>query len=125
MEPGRPDNSSSALRDRLRQVIEADLAREDAVARELRARIAPVLRTAVEAARAAGLLGGRAWLIGSYAWGQPTVASDVDLLVESAADRGALAARISEAVGLDVDVIRVREADPALLPHLQREGMPL
>lgn len=98
---------------------------ERALADARRARVVPRLRAAVAAARQDGTLDGRAWLIGSYAWGEPTGASDVDLLVERCADPHAASARLEDAVGLPVDVMPVASADPELLPHLTREGTPL
>jgi predicted nucleotidyltransferase len=73
--------------------------------------------------RNAGEVSGRVWLIGSYAWGQPDARSDIDLLMETCPNRFGMMQRIEDPVGLDVDVILVDEADPRLLPHLQREGI--
>jgi len=119
------DELMHAMRARVRRTIEAELTREANAASELRARVVPLVREAVAAARRIGEIEGRAWLVGSYAWGQPTAASDVDVLVEACADRFALMRRIEGATHLDVDVIIAREADAALLPHLIREGIAL
>ena len=113
------------MRARVRATIAADLERERATAEALREQVQPRLRQAVADARADGIVTGRVWLIGSFAWGQPTAASDVDLLVEACDDRDALAARVSRRVDRDVDVVPLGQADPALVPHLLREGVPL
>lgn len=119
------DDLLRAARERLRQVIEAELERETRQSDMLITRIVPKVRHAVEAARQAGEVEGRLWLIGSYAFGKPTLASDIDLLVEGSVDRDAFLRRLEEAVGLDVDLIALEDADEALLPHLMREGVSL
>lgn len=69
---------------------------------------------AVAALRAKGKLS-RAWLFGSYAWGQPTAASDLDVMVEGTDDPFALAAEIGAAVKLDVHVVERKKR--RTLPH--------
>lgn len=114
-----------AMRERIRRRIEADLAREEDEGEALRRRLLPVIRAAVDRARAAALFAGRGWLIGSYAWGVPTGGSDVDLVVEHCDDRLALASMVGDATGLDVHVMRLKDAAPVLLPHILSEGVPL
>jgi predicted nucleotidyltransferase len=112
-----------AVHARVRANVEAQLARENAIADTLTARNVPSVRKAIAEARNAGEVSGRVWLIGSYAWGQPDARSEIDLLMETCPNRFGMMQRIEDAVGLDVDVILVDEADPRLLPHLQREGI--
>lgn len=112
-----------AARARVRANVEAQLARENAIAQTLQARNIPRVVEAIAEARIAGEVSGRVWLIGSYAWGQPDARSDIDLLVETCPNRFALMKRVEDAVRLDVDVILVDEAAPRLLLHLQREGL--
>jgi hypothetical protein len=108
-------------------VVDAQRAREREVARALVERVVPLVTTAVESARAAGEVGPAVWLIGSFALGEPTAASDVDLLVadDTACDPIALARRVEAATGLPVDVIPTSQADAQLLPLLIAHGLRL
>lgn len=119
------DDLMRAMRQRIRRKIEADLAREAAEGNAHRERVLPLVRDAVRQAREAGLLDGRVWLIGSYAWGTPTGRSDVDLVAETCEDRLAVASLVGDATGLDVHVMRLADAAPVLQPHILSEGVPL
>ena len=62
-------------------------------------------------------------LFGSRARGRPGPGSDVDLAVEApAVDLWTLAADLSQAVGLEVDVVDLREAGYPLLKAVLRDG---
>lgn len=67
---------------------------------------------------------GRAWLIGSLAWGGFGPRSDVDLVVEGLADadRIALADRLGEATGRSVDLLLLEELPPAFQARVLAEG---
>ncbi len=62
-----------------------------------------------------------AMLFGSHARGRDTATSDVDVAVGGArVDVLALAAKLSEATGRDVDVVRVEDANIPLLEQLMQ-----
>ncbi|HVZ73047.1 MAG TPA: nucleotidyltransferase domain-containing protein [Polyangia bacterium] len=84
------------------------------------------MRAAIERARDQGLCG-RAWLFGSYAWGEPGERSDVDILVEGegSVDTIAIASVIGRACRLDVHVIDAAEAPVMLRERVLSEGEPL
>lgn len=84
----------------------------------------PTLRAAIERLRREGRCG-EVWLFGSYAWGEPTPRSDVDLLVADADDVFALAAEVSAEVGPDVHVVPIEDAPETLERRARAEGMRL
>lgn len=62
-------------------------------------------------------------LFGSHAQGKARVDSDVDLAVDAPVEAlGTISARVSEAVGREVDVVRIAEASIPLLRELVRTG---
>lgn len=65
-------------------------------------------------------------LFGSRARGRARPDSDVDLAVEApGVDLWTLAADLSQAVGLEVDVVDLREAGYPLLKSVLRDGLPV
>lgn len=74
----------------------------------------------------------RAWLIGSVAWGGVHGRSDVDVVVEGLGDpedgagatltAGILWDRLSEAAGLDVDLLQFEDLDPDFQERVLAEG---
>ncbi len=65
-----------------------------------------------------------AMLFGSRARGRGRPRSDVDVAVEApGVDLWTLAADLSQAVGLDVDVVHLREAGYPLLKSVLRDGL--
>jgi len=85
-----------------------------------RARIIPLVREAVRAARDLGLCE-RVWLFGSYAWGQPGANSDVDLLVEG--DDSEVAYRVAVACELEIHALSWDSAPEELRTRCQVEGV--
>lgn len=125
MSPQSPD--PDLLRDFRRAVhghFERKLADERARSEALRATVLRGVRSAVERARADGLCSA-AWLFGSYAWGQPGERSDVDLLVDEAADPLMVASIVGRACGRDVHVIAMSEAPPSLKQRVRADGVSL
>jgi predicted nucleotidyltransferase len=109
---------------RVREKIEADIAREGAEAEALRQHMLPRVKAAVDGARSQGLLK-RAWLFGSFAWGLPTDRSDVDLLVEGCPDPDALAAIIWRAADRAVHVVERERAPSTLIDRAEKDGIRL
>ena len=63
-------------------------------------------------------------LFGSHARGRADSRSDVDVAVRApGVDRLSLAARIGAALGVEVDVVDIDEADVPLLAEIVREGI--
>jgi predicted nucleotidyltransferase len=81
-------------------------------------------RSELEMARLGGLIE-RAWLIGSLAWGQPGSGSDVDIVVAGlGADQvDALWARLSRALGDQLDLLRLEELPPSFRARVLAEGV--
>jgi len=112
----------------------ADLARElvrrRRVERDGNDRRAEKLRSAIagEAAAIARDLGcGRAWLIGSLAWGNFGERSDVDIVFEGLAlDRiGEAAARLGDRLRVGVDVLRFEDLPGGFRDRVLAEGVEL
>lgn len=112
------------FRDAVRRQIEADLETEQRTAEALRAEVIPQLEAAIASARAARTAG-RAWLFGSFAWGEPRAESDIDVLVEWCADPDALAADIGRATGRAAHVVELAHAPATLRARVLAEGKPL
>jgi len=108
----------------MRAHFEEELAREREQAGARCAAVLPLVRAAIERARAEGLCGG-AWLFGSYAWGEPGERSDIDLLVENCADPFVVASLVGRACGRDVHVIEMSEAPASLKERVRENGVPL
>ncbi|MBC8066759.1 MAG: nucleotidyltransferase domain-containing protein [Deltaproteobacteria bacterium] len=55
----------------------------------------------------------RVFLVGSFAWGEPDAASDVDLVVDDVpeAHRGAIEAECARRIGRHVELLRLSELD--------------
>lgn len=103
--------------------IAADLAREARESEELRAAVVPMVRSAVAAARARGDCG-RVILFGSFAWGAPGEASDIDLLIEDERD-GRLSREVIASTSRLVHAISWPEAPESLRERALREGISL
>lgn len=115
----------AAFREAVRAKIRRDLADEAARSQELRDRIVPLVRQAIETARAAGHCR-RAWLYGSFAggsWGQPGPRSDVDLLIEG--DDETVARFVSRVASRELHVLALDRAPPSLVERAMAEGLPL
>ncbi len=110
------------MRQRARAKIDNDLARERATSEALRAAVVPVVRTAIAAARHDGHCQ-RVWLFGSFVWGHPTEASDIDLLVEGDADE--VAYRVGQTTSRDVHAHALDEAPESLVSRCLTDGLPL
>ncbi len=67
----------------------------------------------------------RAWLIGSLAWGQFGVRSDVDVVLEGLAIDciGAVADRIAGRVQCEVDVLRIEDLPESFRRRVLSEGV--
>ena len=113
-----------AFGERVRRNIARELEREDALSKELKARIVPLVRGAVAEARGRGECG-RAWLFGSFAWGDPQPGSDVDVMVGDCADPDALAVVIMRATDRMVHVVPIESAPESLKARVLGEGSSL
>lgn len=89
-------------------------------------RLRTQLRSAIQALRVAGTVDA-AWLIGSLAWGGFGHRSDVDVVVRGAdpARIGALGGTLSDALDIDVDVLRLEDLAPAFRDRVLAEGLRL
>lgn len=126
---GRVDrNDDAELLQAFRETVKAQIARtleqEHARSQERRSRVVPQAREAITEARHAGGCG-RAWLFGSYAWGDPGTRSDVDLLVEGCDDPDRLAAAVARRTGTEVHVVQRERAPESLVARVDEEGVPL
>jgi predicted nucleotidyltransferase len=105
----------------VRAQIARQLAHEADEAAALRADVLPKVEAAITEARREGQVG-RVWLFGSYAWGQPSQSSDVDLLVEGCLEPFQLAAAVSGACDRDVHVIERAGAPEPLVSRALAQG---
>jgi predicted nucleotidyltransferase len=125
MSPRSPDpDLLRAFRRAVQGHFERELVDERGRAEALRTAVLRGVRAAVERARAEGLCSA-AWLFGSYAWGQPGERSDVDLLVEDAADPFVVASVVGRACGRDVHVVAMSEAPASLKKRAREDGVRL
>ena len=108
----------------VRRHFAEQIAREREAAELRRVTVVPLVRQAVARARQEGRCK-RAWLFGSYAWGEPGERSDVDILVEGCADPIAIASLVGRAYGRDVHVIDWADAPDSLRRRVSDEGLPL
>jgi predicted nucleotidyltransferase len=109
----------------VRAKIRSDLSDEALRATALREQVVPLVRWALEEARAAGHCRG-AWLFGSFAggpWGQPGAYSDIDLLVEG--DEEAVAALVARAARREVHALALNRAPASLRERAISDGLPL
>jgi predicted nucleotidyltransferase len=69
--------------------------------------------------------GGRAWLIGSLAWGGFGAHSDVDLVLADVDGPRATAIEIAvcKAVGVEVDLLILKDLPQSFRERVEREGM--
>ena len=82
--------------------------------------------TRIELNRAhAEVIVGRAWLIGSLAWGEYGAGSDVDVVVEGVSPQGIdeLWARLSRTLGERLDLLRLEELPPSFRARVLSEGI--
>jgi predicted nucleotidyltransferase len=125
MDPRRPDpDLVRAFGRAVRAHFEDEVAKERAQASARRVAVLPDVRAGLARARAAGLCT-KAWLFGSYAWGEPGERSDIDLLVEDCADPMMVASLVGRACGLDVHVIDLSEAPESLRERVRADGVSL
>lgn len=123
--PQRPDpDLVKAFRRTVQRHFEAQIAQERAASEACRAIIVPLARQSIALARAQGACQ-RAWLFGSYVWGDPGDRSDVDILVEGCVDPFAVASLVGRACGRDVHVIDLTDAPDSLRQRVLDEGLPL
>lgn len=122
-EPER-DELLAAFARNVRERIARDLERERVEQDALQRRVVDAVVEAMESARRDGLCG-RAWLFGSFAWGQPNERSDVDLLVEGVRDPDQLAAILSAKCRRDVHVIARERAPDSLAARAVATGRAL
>ena len=101
-----------------------DLESERGRAEALRARGVESARAALAEARRQGLCGA-ALLFGSYAWGEPTAGSDLDLLVAGCADPDWLAALVARTTGTEVHVVCAETAPASLRDRALAHGTKL
>lgn len=113
-----------AFRAAVRATVERELENERRDAEARRARVLPEVLRAVTECRSRGLCG-RAWLFGSYAWGNPNERSDVDLLVEDCDDAVRMASTVMSACGLLCHVVEREAAPPTLVERALQEGVAL
>lgn len=121
---GTPEHDAllAAMRERVRAKIRKDIAREVAAADALRAAVVPVVATTVTAAREAGHCR-RVWMFGSFVWGRPTDASDIDLLVEGDPDE--VAYLVGRATSRDVHAHALAGAPASLIERCVADGLSL
>ena len=96
--------------------MDAGAARAHRVRGIVNAEVAALLRQGVAC---------RAWLIGSLAWGQFGVRSDVDVVLEGLAIDciGAVADRIAGRVQCEVDILRLEEIPESFRRRVLAEGV--
>ena len=114
----------SAFGRSVRAKIASDVEAERSVAEALRRELIPIVRGEIARLRAGGHCR-RGWLFGSFAWGEPTEASDLDLLVETESDPLVLAAEIGRATRRMVHVVALHEAPASLVERARSGGIPL
>lgn len=87
-------------------------------AAEARARVVAVVRGQLPP-------GGRAWLIGSLAWGGFGARSDVDLVLADVDGLQATSIEVaaSKAVGVEVDLLMLQHLPRSFRERVEREGM--
>jgi predicted nucleotidyltransferase len=69
--------------------------------------------------------GGRAWLIGSLAWGGFGERSDIDLVLAGVdgAQATTIEAALGRAVGVEVDLLMLEALPPSFRGRVEREGL--
>lgn len=122
--PGPDPELIEAFGRAVRRNFAEQAAREQAEAEARRGAVLPVVRQAIARARLQSACG-RAWLFGSYAWGQPGVRSDVDILAEDCPDPFLVASIVGRACNLDVHVIDTSDAPASLRDRAMSDGVAL
>ena len=112
----------SVVRAAVEKAVTRKLAEEHAAADTRRAALLESLRPLALEAIARGLCRG-VWLFGSFAWGHPGSASDVDLLVDGDAD--AVSVLLSEHLRLPLHVVAMQTAPDSLRERVLRDGQKL
>jgi predicted nucleotidyltransferase len=123
----RPDVAPEllgAFRRSIRARIARALEAEQALAQQLAETVLPLVRAVVAQARQKGLCSG-AWVIGSFAWGQPHAESDVDVVVDGCADPDGLAAELARACRRDVHIVPWQDASEELKERTLADGVEL
>jgi len=124
-EPRSPEAALlAAFRRAVRAKIEKDILREQADAAARREQTLPAIRRGLALARARGLCGA-AWLFGSYAWGEPTAESDVDLLLDGCEDPDGVAVLVGRETCTEVHAVELNHAPQSLVDRARREGLAL
>ena len=127
MEPSKREVDPRLVRAFRRAVMEKiarDLEREQRLSHNLRTENLPHIKDGIEAARAEGLCE-RVWLFGSFAWGQPTERSDIDILVKQGRDLTRIACLVGDALQRDVHVVSWDDADETLCRRAREQGIEL
>ena len=112
--PVTPQEAAATLRQRS---VDARRAAERRAA-DLRDRAVALVRAQLPA-------GGRAWLIGSLAWGGFGVRSDIDLALDHVDGQQATAIEIAlcTALGIEVDLLMLDTLPPSFRERIEREGL--
>ena len=105
-----------------RTLLRRASARRSADDRDRAACLAEVARVVPSLRRELGF--GRAWLIGSLAWGGFGTRSDVDVVIEGAKldDAHVVSDKLGEATGRSVDVLLLETLPPAFQRRVLSEG---
>ena len=114
----RPEDLADALVRRRRMERDRQRQRAGAILGKLPSALAPGLRTGRIHA---------AWLIGSLTAGTFGAGSDVDVVVEglSAEDQGPFGAELTEALGAEVDLLRLEDLPEGFRGRVLAEGTPI
>lgn len=93
--------------------------------RAAESRAADVRDRAVTLVRAQLPADGRAWLIGSLAWGGFGVRSDVDLVLAGVDGQTAISIEVAlyTALGIEVDQLTFESLPPSFRARVEREGL--
>lgn len=117
-------NPFAAYASAVRKRIAEQVSRESEQSRTRPEQMLQRLEPAVQAARAT-TGAGKVWLFGSFAWGEPDVHSDVDLLVENLRAVDAFAYLVSKECGVQVHAVSLTDAPETLVDRAMAEGVPL
>jgi predicted nucleotidyltransferase len=110
-----------------REMLETLRRRSSDARRVTAARTEVVRRDVVVIVRRGLPAKGRAWLIGSLAWGSFGERSDVDLVFDGVGDDRLteIEIAIARATACPVDVLQLRELPASFQARVEREGLPL
>lgn len=114
--PVSPEQTAETLRRR----SAAERAARDALANTLRLRVMARVRAALP-------VGGRAWLIGSLAWGDFGERSDIDIVTEGwpPTARLSLENDLARSTDREVDCLAWEDLSPTFRARVEREGTAL